>query len=73
MNLYSILQFSDMYIYRNIAYLYKIHLECNVKCNSIEIRKSDISLAGNVPESISVLSYVMLKPNLVISEIGYPN
>ena len=35
--------------------------------------KSYISLAGNEPMSISVLSYVRLKPNLVISEVGYPN
>ena len=35
--------------------------------------KSYISLAGNVPISISVLSYVKLKFNLVMSDIGYPN
>ena len=29
-------------MYRHIAYIYKNPLECNVKCNSIEIRKSDI-------------------------------
>ena len=32
--------------------------------------KSYISKAGKVPTSISVLSYVRLNPNLVISEVG---
>ena len=35
--------------------------------------KSYISLAGKVPTSISVLSYVRLKPSLVTSDVGYPN
>ena len=35
--------------------------------------KSYISLAGKVPTSISVLSYVRLNPSLVTSDVGYPN
>ena len=35
--------------------------------------KSYISLAGKVPTSISVLSYVILKLNLCVSDNGYPN
>ena len=35
--------------------------------------KSQISLAGKVPTSISVLSKVKLNPSLWVSDIGYPN